>query len=104
MHENGNVGWIRMSDRDLTLEMVVNVRPWHSLGPMSTIAFSNVIPCDLCIVKAHAIQSGIFQRAPLLIGQMGTYFGCEMSHGVPLYCLKSTTTKDGNSGGFESSA
>ena len=92
MHENGNAGWIRRSARDITLEMAVNVRPWRSLGPMSTVALSNVIPCDLCIVKAHAIRNGICRRAPLVIGEMDTYVGCEMSHGVPLYCLKSTTT------------
>ena len=104
MRENGNAGWIRRSVRDLTLEMAVNVIPWRSLGPMSTVALSNVIPYDLCIVKAHAIRSGICRHVPLVIGEMGTYVGCAMSHVVPLYCLKSTTTKDGNSGGFESAA
>lgn len=60
MRKNGNAGWIQRSDRDLTLEMVKNVKPWRSLGPMSIVTFSNFIPYDLCIVKAHAIQSGIF--------------------------------------------
>ena len=101
MRENGNAGLMCMSDSDRTLEIAVNVSPWRSLVPMSTVALSNVIPCDLCIVKAHAIRSGICRRVPLLIGEMGTCVGCAMSHVVPLYCLKSTTTKDGNSRGFE---
>lgn len=55
MRENGNVGLMCMSARDRTLEIVVNVSPCRSPVPMSTVVLSNVIPCDLCIVKAHAI-------------------------------------------------
>jgi len=84
MCKNGNVGLIRRYANDLTLKMAVNVKPWHSLVLMSTVALSNVIPCDLCIVKSHAIRSGIYWHAPLVIGEMGTYGGCEISHGVAL--------------------
>lgn len=102
MRENGNAGLIRMCTNDLTLEIAMNVKPWRSLVPTCIVSFSNVIPCYLCIVKAHAIRGGIYRRAPLVMGEMGTYVWCEMSHGVPLYWLKSTTKKDGNYGGFES--
>jgi len=87
---------------DRSLEIAANVSPCRSLVPMSIVVLSNVIPCDLCIIKAHAIRSGISERVPLVMGEMGTYVGREMSHGVPLYWLKSTTMKDGNYGGFES--
>ena len=55
MRENGNDGLMGMSANERTLEIAVNVSPWRSLVPMSTVALSNVIPCDLWIVKAHAI-------------------------------------------------
>lgn len=67
--ENGNVGLIQSSNNDITLDMAVNVNPCHSLVPMSIVALSNIVPCDLCIFKSHAIRRASYQCEPIVMGE-----------------------------------
>ena len=69
---------------DLTLEIVVKVKPCLSVIPISMVALCKVKPCDLCMVRAQAIRNGICLRFPLAIGVIGTILGYLMSHGKPL--------------------
>lgn len=57
--ENGIVGLIQRANKNITLAMVVNVKPRCSLVPMSIVYFSNVTPKNLCIVKYYSILRGI---------------------------------------------
>ena len=75
MRKNGNAGLMCMSANDRTLEIAVNVSPWSSLVLMSIVALSNVIPCELCIVKSHAIRSGIYRCVPLVMGEWVNMLG-----------------------------
>ena len=59
-------------DRDLTLDIAVNVSPCLSMFPISIIAFCRIMPCALWIVKPHAIRSGSFLHEALVMGEMGT--------------------------------
>ena len=72
------------SFNDRTLDTAVKVRPYQSMFPMSIVALSSVVPCDLWIVKAHAMRSRICVREPLVMGGIGTNLGFERSHGGPL--------------------
>ena len=75
---------MQRSFNDRTLEMAVKVRPCQSMFSMSIVALSSVMPCDLWIVKPHAMWSGTCVREPLVMGGIGTKFGFEGSHGGPL--------------------
>lgn len=70
---------------DFTLDMAMKVRPCCSLFPISTDAHSKVNPCDLWIVRAHAIFKGICFQFPLITGVIGTMFGLLASNGTTKY-------------------
>ena len=69
---------------DLTLDIVVNIKPCLSVLPMSIVAFSSVSPYDLWIVRAHAIVMGICHRVPNVKGTIGMTFGSSAFQGGPL--------------------
>ena len=72
------------SFNERTLDTAVKVRPCRSMFPMSIVALSSVMPCDLWILKAHAMRSGICVCEPLVMGGIGTNLGFEGFHGGPL--------------------
>ena len=74
-------GEIRKSSIDFTLEIVVNVKLYRSLLPISTVSISSVKPCDLCIVKDLSIFKGICFRLPLSTRLIGTSLGFYLSNG-----------------------
>ena len=75
---------MQRSFHERTLDTAVKVRPCQSMFPMSIVALSSVMPCDLWIFKAHAMKSGICVRDPLVMGGIGTNLGFEGSHAGPL--------------------
>ena len=75
---------MQRSFNDRTLDMAVKVRPCRSMLSMSIVTLSSVMPCDLWIVKPHAMQSSTCVREPLVMGGIGTNLGFEESHGGPL--------------------
>ena len=68
---NEKAGEMQRYCKEGTLDIVVKVRPWHSVRPMPIVAFGNAIPCYLCIVKPQGILRGICVQMPLLIGGIG---------------------------------
>jgi hypothetical protein len=70
---------------DLTPDMDVKVNPYCYVFPISIVARSKSNPCDLCIVRAHAIFRGICLRFPLITSVISTMFGFIISNGTPMY-------------------
>ena len=91
---------MRKPANDLTSDIAVKAKPCRSTFPMSMVALESVNPWDLCIVKPHAILSGIFLLLPRLMGGIGILLGLTLSHGGSRYVSKSTTTYAGKLGGL----
>ena len=68
--EKEKAGEMRRPERDVTLDIAVNVSPCLSVFPISIVTFCRVIPWALWIVKPHAIWSGSFLRDLLVICHM----------------------------------
>lgn len=64
--------------------MTMKVMPYRSMFSMYIFALYSVMPCDLWIVKPHAMQSVTCVREPLVMGGISIKFGFEGSHGGPL--------------------
>ena len=79
---------MRKPSNDFTLEIAMKVNPCCSLFSISIVAQSNVSPCDLCIVRAHAIFKGICLRLPLTTGVIGTSLGFAASKGTTTYMFE----------------
>jgi hypothetical protein len=90
---------MRKPANDLTHDVVVKVKPCHLTFLMSMVALDSVKSWDLCIVKAHAILSGICFFVSHFMGGIDTFFGLIWSHGGRIYVSNSTTTYTSKFGG-----
>ena len=91
---------MRKPANDSTCDIAMKVKHCHSTFPMFMVALESVNPWDLCIVKPHAILSGICFLLPHLMGGIGILLGLTSYHGGLRYVSNSTTTYVGKLGGL----